>query len=364
MTSKERVAITLEHREPDRVPMHMNATSWVVEKLKQALNIQTDKELLDRLHIDTFDTRGIDIHGGVMPRYIGPEHGSLNSEWKGNILAIWGVEEKVIETKSGKMHSQVHFPLREASTIEELETYLWPDPDWFCYADLKERLEPWKDRSIIATGCSVWQHPSFVRGLDSLLIDLVMNQQFANFFFDKFTDFYREFYRRIFQHAADYVDTMALADDFGMQTGLMISPQLFEQYMVPRLLTFVELAHSYGIKMVLHSDGNIRSIIPKLIEIGVDVLDPLQPEAKNMDPASIKREFGNDIVLRGGISAQNTLAYGTKQDVADEVKRTLDNLAPGGGYILSPGHPVLQDDVPVENIITMYDTGYEYGVYR
>ncbi|MFW5807322.1 MAG: uroporphyrinogen decarboxylase family protein, partial [Spirochaetota bacterium] len=160
------------------------------------------------------------------------------------------------------------------------------------------------------------------------------------------------------------VDSLAMADDFGMQSGLMISPEMFEEWVVPRIKRFADLAHSFGLKLILHSDGNISSVIPRLIEIGVDVLDPLQPEAANMDPAEIKTEFGDDIVLRGGISAQQTLSYGSTQEVIDEVKRTMDNLAPGGGYILSPGHPVLQDDIPVDNIITMYDTAYSYGVYR
>lgn len=368
MSSRDRVHAAMEHREADRVPCHMNATSWVTEKLKTNLGIETDPntdaELLDRLHIDTFDTRGLDLHAGIMPTYIGKDHPSLSADWGGNILALWGVEQKVMETESGKMFSQFDFPLKSANSVEELSDYPWPDPDWFDYDSLPERLAPWSDRSIILTGCSVWQHPSFVRSLDQLLMDLVLNPELAGYIFDKFAEFYHEFYRRILDRVSDLVDSFAMADDFGMQNALMISPEMFEEWMVPRIRKFADLAHSYGLKLILHSDGNIRSVIPRLIEIGVDVLDPLQPEAANMDPAEIKAEFGEDIVLRGGISAQQTLAHGSAEEVVDEVKRTIDTLAPGGGYILSPGHPVLQDDIPAENIIAMYHTAYTYGVYR
>jgi uroporphyrinogen decarboxylase len=342
----------------------MNATTWVVEKLKAHLGLSTDRELLDRLHIDTFDTRGLDLHDGVMPAFVGPEHPSLCAEWSGNILALWGVEEKVIETESGKMFSQFVFPLKDAESLEELADYPWPDPDWFDYEHLRERLLPWSDRSVIVTGVSVWQHPSFVRGLDTLLMDLVLNPGLATYVFDRFTEFYHEFYSRILSRVADLVDSLAMADDFGMQSGLMVSPEMFEEWILPRIRMFAELAHSHGLKLILHSDGNIRSVIPRLIDAGVDVLDPLQPEAENMNPAEIKAEFGDRLVLRGGISAQNTLSRGSKHDVEDEVKRTIDALAPGGGYILSPGHPVLQDDIPAENIIAMYDTAYAYGAYR
>jgi uroporphyrinogen decarboxylase len=119
-----------------------------------------------------------------------------------------------------------------------------------------------------------------------------------------------------------------------------------------------ELAHKYDLKLLLHTCGNVLQLIPRFIDLGVDILDPIQPEATGMDPVYLKREFGSSLCFRGGISAQQILAKSSRQEVVDETRRVLDILAPGGGYILSPGHPVLQDDIPVENIITMYDTAY------
>ncbi len=363
MTSRERVKLTLDHKIPDRIPCHMNATSWVVEKMLKHFGLKEQHELLDALHIDTLDTRGLDLRNGIMPRFKGPKHPLLNENWGGNILELWGVEEQVMETPEGRMFGQTEYPLQSAESVEDLQKLQWPDPAWFDYSTMRSRLLMHKDRSIILTGSSVWQHPSYIRGLDTLMMDMLSEPETAHYLFDVFTEFYLAFFTRILDEAGDLIDSIALADDLGMQTTLMISPALFEEFVAPNMKKFADLAHAYDCSLILHSDGNIRSIIPNLIALGVDVLDPLQPEAEGMDMIELKREFGKDLIFRGGISTQQTLAFGSKKDVEDEVKRVIDILGKDGGYICSPGHPVLQDDVPMENIITMYETAYEYGKY-
>ncbi len=197
MTSRERMRMTLDHRVPDRVPCHMNATTWIKNELTTACGVSNDRELLDCLHVDTWDMRGIDIRNGTMPRYAGPEHPVLDANWRGNILHVWGLKEKVVETPFGNLYEQEDYPLRGASSLEELKSYPWPDPDWFDYSDLKNRLTPWADRSIIASGGSVWQHPSYVRGLDVLMIDMAVDPELAVYVFDRFTEFYLAFFDRI-----------------------------------------------------------------------------------------------------------------------------------------------------------------------
>lgn len=341
----------------------MNATTWIKNELKTACRVSDDGKLLDCLHVDTWDMRGIDIRNGTMPRYAGPDHPVLDADWRGNILHVWALKEKVVETPFGNLYEQEDYPLRGASSVEELKSYPWPDPDWFDCSDLKNRLTPWADRSIIASGGSVWQHPSYVRGLDVLMIDMAVDPELAVYVFDRFTEFYLAFFERILQAAGELIDCCALADDLGTQTGLMISPDMFDEFVSPRIRRFADLVHSHGSKLIFHSDGNIRSIIPRLIDAGVDVLDPLQPEAEGMDLAGIKKEFGSDVVLRGGISTQQTLTQGSEKDVAEEVKRVIEVLGKDGGYICSPGHPVLQADIPVRNILAMYRAIQEYGAY-
>ena len=362
LTSKERVRKAMNHVEPDRVPTHLNATRWVIDALKDTLQVTTDRELLNALHIDIFDMRGIDIHGGVMPKYIGPDSIGIPKDWSGNIVQLWGIEEILMETAAGRTFVQAEYPLRKATAKAELEQYPWPDPDWFDYSELRSELEAWSDFTILCSGCSVFQHPTYLRSMDIFMMDMVENQELAVYILDKFTNFYAEFFRRIFEQAADLIDIFALADDLGMQNTLLISPRMFDRFVAPRLKLMADLAHEYGVKLLLHSDGNIKKILPRLIELGVDILDPIQPEA--MNPIEVKQNFGDRLCLRGGISAQHVLPHGTKNEVVAETRRILQHLSPGGGYILSPGHPVLQEDIPAENIITMYETAFKYGRYE
>ncbi|MDX9934538.1 MAG: uroporphyrinogen decarboxylase family protein [Sphaerochaetaceae bacterium] len=363
MTSRERMKITLSHKEADRVPCHMNATLQVVVKLKQALGVTTDRQLLDALHIDTFDMRGITIRDGIMPEYVGENHPTMDASWKGNIIPLWGIAEEESITEFTTIMNQASYPLKDAKTLKELKAYRWPDPDWFDYHNVRERIAPWADRSIILTGASVFQHPSYVRSMEILMMDLILEPAMADYIFDRFTEFYLEFFTRILKAAGDLIDCIALADDLGTQNSLMISPDLFKTFVKPRIKRFANLAHSSGCALILHTDGNIRSIIPDIIDAGVDVLDPLQPEAEQMCPYSIKKEFGKELVLRGGISTQQTLSKGSVEEVRDEVRRTISQMAYDGGYILAPGHPVLQNDIPTDNIIAMYDAAIEFGSY-
>lgn len=361
MDSKERVIKALSHLEPDKVPMHLNATKWVVEKLKKALKVSSDRELLKALYIDFYDLRGIDLHTGIAPGYIGPLNELFPSNWKGAINSFWGIKEFENKTISGWTIDMEPSPLANATDIREIMNYSWPENDWFDYSDMRKQLDEWKEFSLIATGASVFQHVTFIRGTDKLMMDMMIEPEIANYLFDKVCDFYYEYFRRMFELNGNLIDIFALADDFGMQNTLLISPEMFDEYIAPRLKKMVDLAHSYKMKFLLHSCGNVETLIPRLIDLGVDILDPVQPEC--MDPLEVKSKFGKDINLRGGISVQNIVSKGSKEEVRVESKRIVEALKKGGGYIFAPGHPVLQDDVPVENIIAMYQAGNEYGFY-
>lgn len=355
--SRARVKQSLSFKEPDRVPMHMNATKWVVNELKQALAVKTDLELLDALHIDLYDMRGITQKAGTMPIYTGSEKGHIDKNWNGDILRIWGIIENEYETEKCHYYAMDAPPLTDAIAPDAFD---WPRPDDFDYSSMNQRLSDWDTKAIQCSGGSVFQHATYLRGMDVLMMDMLLDSKKAQYILDQFTEFYLYFFENIFKGAGHLIDIFALADDLATQNSMMISPEMFEQFVAHRIEKMSDLAHRYDIKLLLHTDGNVKALIPRFIELGVDILDPIQPEADEMDPVAIKQEFGREICLRGGISAQKTLAYGSRLDVIDETRRILDELASGGGYILSPGHPVLQDDIPVENIISMYKTGLEY----
>ena len=352
MNHKERVWQAINHQPTDRVPMHINATKWVVSKLKNTLGVVSDRELLEKLGIDIYDMRGIDLHSGIAPGYTGPKSRFFPDDWGGNIMSFWGIDEIEIATAAGWYCETAAPPLANVASLDEIAQYNWPDVNWFDFSSLKSKLSYWNDYSIMASVCSVFQHATYLRGMDTLLMDMCIQPEIAHFFINKISDFYYSYFERMFKAAGDMIDIFAIADDFGMQNSLLISPEMFEEYVAPQLKIMVDLAHSYGKKLLLHSCGNVELLVPRLIELGVDILDPIQPEC--MNPLTIKEKYGCQICLRGGISVQNTLSRGTVDDVQKETKRIVEVLKTGGGYILSPGHPVLQDDVPIENIIALY----------
>jgi len=361
MDSRTRVKKTMEFENPDRVPLHLNATKWVVEKLKNTLGVKTDKELLTALNIDFYDTRGIDLHSGTVPKYTGPESDFFNADWKGSIASFWGMKEIENKTDGGWTLEMDSPPLAGELSIKKLEQYLWPDNNWFDYSNLREEFKEWDGFSILVTGGSVFQHATQLRGMDHLMIDMLADKEIANFILDRITDFYYEYYRRMFEEAGNMIDVFALADDLGIQNSLLISIEMMDEFVFPRIRKMADLAHSYNIKLLFHSCGYVEPIIPKLIELGIDILDPIQPEC--MDPVEIKHKYGKKICLRGGLSVQNVISRGNREEVKQETIRIINELKAGGGYIFAPGHPVLQDDIPVENIITMYETAYKYGTY-
>ncbi len=363
MNAKERVQTTLDHKEPDRVPMMMSASTFVVDRLKRHFAVESDRALLDALHIDVYDMRGIDYKSGIGARYIGPPELHIPPDWQGDFFRLFGYREKVIETPYGKSHAMGDPPLADYSSIAELERCPWPQPDWFDYSMLRSQLEPWSDFAIAATGCSVFQHPSLLRGVEQFTLELAMAPELVEFIMDKMTDFYCGYFEQLFEEVGDLIDIFRLADDIGAQQSLLISPQMLKRFVAPRVTKCAALAHAYDIKVLFHTDGNVRSAIPQLIDWGVDVLDPVQPEVPDMNAFELKQEFGDRLSFSGGVSSQEVLPFGSVDDVCAEVRRVIDALAPGGGYLFSPGHPSLQVDVPTENIVAMYDAGYEYGHY-
>ena len=343
--------------------MMMSASQFVVERLKAHLGVASDRALLEALHIDVYDLRGIDYKSGIGARYIGPDNLGIPADWQGDFFRLFHYHEEVIENSFGLSHAMGAPCLAPYETIADLERFPWPDPDWFDYTTLRPQLEPWSDFAIAATGCSVFQHPTLFRGIERLLLEMATEPDVAETIMDRVTDFYYGYFERAFAEVGDLIDIFRFADDIGAQNNLFISPKMLDRFLAPRVRKCADLAHRHDIKVLFHTDGNIKPAIPRLIDWGVDVLDPVQPEVPNMDAIELKREYGDRLAFSGGVSAQEVLPFGTVAEVETEVKRVIDALGPGGGYILSPGHPCFQVDVPVENIVAMYETGYAYGRY-
>ncbi len=359
-TSKERLKTALEHREPDHPPMMMSGSEWVITRLKKHLGVETDRDLHRALHLDLFDMRGFDYKGAIGPRFKGPQRLNIPPDWKGDLFQVFGYHEELTENEYGPAYAMGKpcFGVNDYPTLEDLERYPWPRIDWFDFSNIRSQVEPWADEfAIMASGASVFQHPTLYRGIEQLLYEMAAEPELTEFILGNVTTFYCEYFESIFREAGDLIDIFRLADDIGAQAGLLISPGMLETFLGERVRKCAELAHRHDIKLMFHSDGHVIDAIPRLIEWGVDIIDPVQPEISAMNQTELKRTFGEGVCFCGGIGAQEILPHGSVADVERETRRAIQQLGTGGGYILSPGHPSLQLDVPTENIIAMYATG-------
>ncbi len=356
MDSRERVMTAVQRSQPDRVPLDFSANPPTLERLLHDLHAASHADLLDRLHVDIVDLRGV-----VDPVYRGPV--PFQRELAGGVREnFWGWRTRVMTTAMGIEECFCEFVLRDCRTHEQLAAHPWPQPDWFDFRGFADRLRPWRGRALMATGASVWQHATFLRGIEQLLMDMLDAAELADFLMDRFTDFYVGYFDRMFAAAPGQIDLLRIADDLAMQHGLLISPALFDRFFAPRLRRLVDMAHSHGVKVMFHSCGSVVPFVERIIALGVDVLDPIQVAADGMDPAVIKQRFGSRICLHGAIDTQHLLPHGSPADVARAAQEMIGILGAGGAYILAPSH-VLQTDVPSENVVALYDTAYERGEY-
>ena len=353
MGSKERVLAAVELQIPDRIPLDFSANPATLQRLMTDLGAKSYADLLTRLNVDIVDLRGV-----VDPEYCGPVP-KMTSRPGGVVENYWGMRTRTMETATGPEECYCDFVLAECTSVDELAEHQWPQADWFDFTDFSARLETWADRAIMASGASLWQHATFLRGIDNMLMDLIGDPDMAAFLMDRFTDFYVEYFDRMLNCADGKIDILRIADDLAMQDRLMISPEQFDEFFAPRLKKLIDMAHSYGAKVMFHSCGAVVPLIEKLIDLGIDILDPIQITAKGMKPSYLKRTFGDRLCLHGAIDTQHLLPTGSPEDVKDAVRQMIDEIGPAG-FILSPSH-VLQTDVPTANVQALYEEAHARG---
>lgn len=338
------------HEVPDRIPVDFSANPGTVARLHRDLGTSTLRELLDQFHVDMIDLRGV-----VEPEYRGPVPYETVHE-DGTTENFWGMRTRVMEAATGPETCYCQFPLAEATSLEALEAHCWPEASWFDFSHFAERLEPWTDLAVMAASSSVFQHVTFLRGIDNLLADLVGAPDMAEFLMDRFTDFYCDFFDQMLTAAAGRIDILRIADDLAMQDRLLISPAMFDRFIGPRIARLTDVARRHHAKVLFHSCGAVVPLIDRLIDVGVDILDPVQVSAKDMDPVELKCRFGKRLAFHGGIDTQYLLPQGTPAEVAESVRQTAQSLGPDG-YILCASH-ILQTDVPTANIKALYDSAH------
>jgi len=363
MDARQRVALALDHREPDRVPIDYWATSTVNARLRDHFGLSTQEELLEHLDVDF---RYIDG-----PRYVGPEP---DVHEDGSIEDHWGVPRVRVEVGSGAEESVyrevLDFPLRDARSIDEVRDYpKWPSLDWFDYDCVAGQVAEARrtGKVVVFMGdrmnrCAQLKPAMYLRGIDQILLDVALSPDIAEYIFRRIAAFYLEYARRTLEAAGGGIDVLMMGDDFGTQKGLFMSPQMWRRFLRPGFKAFIDLGREYGSKVAHHSCGSIKPIIPDLIECGLDVLNPVQPDVGDMDRAELKRRFGDRLSFLGSISIQRTLPFGTPDDVRSEVRERMETLAPGGGFIFCTAHNI-QADTPTENILALFEAYRTFGRY-
>jgi uroporphyrinogen decarboxylase len=275
---------------------------------------------------------------------------------------MYGRRFKNVSYGSGRYLECIYSPLAQYSSIAEIEAeYRWPTAEWFDFSQIPRQIRGRKKAYPIRGGGS---EPFLIyadlRGREQAYIDLVQKPELVHYCLGKMYDLYYEITRRIYEQIPGMVTLSYVAEDLGGQENLLFSPQVIREFFLPNMKRMVDLAHEAGVYAFFHSDGAIRRIIPDLLSIGIDVLNPIQWRSPGMERAALKRDFGDQVTLHGGVDNQHTLAFGSVEDVRTEVEENIRILGAGGGYILAPCHNI-QAVSPPENIVAMYEAGYEYG---
>jgi uroporphyrinogen decarboxylase len=382
MTPRERVMLALNHKEPDRIPIDLGATivSSIVKSsyipLKQHLGLPLEEiKMLDYVqqlpYVDEalMQRFGVDLRMVQLPAATAP---GLNIFEDGDYYAFidrWG--SKLHMPKQGGLYFDwVEFPVKEA-TMEALDNYQWPRPDPPEYNDkLAEQaryLYENTDYALVGSaviGGGIFEQPARTMGLENFLMALVAEPAFADRLMGEITDIYIESCNNYLDKLGKYLHVFTFWDDVAGQNGWLIKPDTFRKMIKPKQRRLVEaIKKKTDAKLFYHSCGATRDLIPDLIDLGFDILNPVQVSAKGMDTKRLKQDFGRDITFwGGGVDTQRVLPFGTPQEVADEVKRRIDDLAPGGGFVFAAVHNV-QAFVPPENVVAVFDTALEYGRY-
>jgi uroporphyrinogen decarboxylase len=357
MDHKERVLLAIHHHPPDRVPMDYRARSEVSQTLTHRLGVVGYDGLLERLDIDFRYIQPIEVIY-ERQRYKGP---TLRTFQDGSWADIWGVRRKQVQISTGFYDEVCYSPLAAATTVEEVAAHSWPDPDWFDYSDIAEQCQRYKDYALVGGSWgAIFGDAYRLQGMETFLMNLALRPEVPRAIIERVEHFYYAVNKRIFDAANGQLDIYFFGNDFGTQQGLLISPKMFREFFAPGLARLAKQAKERGMVVMFHSCGAVRALVPDFIAAGIDILDPVQAQAANMDPTSLKAEFGQDICFHGGIDTQRLLPFSTAEQVRQRVQEVTEAVGKGGGYILAPDQ-ALQGDVPLENVLAMYSTRLSIG---
>ncbi len=386
MNSRDRILTTLDHREPDLVPFDLAGSTWtgIANKAYQNLLghlhlppenpawadviqqiVIPSNHLLDQLHVDTRGLLPLTSHNWDVYEKLK----EAGPDWE--YFDEWNFTHHFPKI-NGNWFSLVKHPMEHLTEpdLEDVVQFNWPAAgDKRRIAGLREKALHYREmgKIVLLKGlcAGVFEMQQRVRGMSNAMMDPFLYPEFSDKLIGKIADLKIEFWEMALDELADVVDIVAEGDDYGTQESQLIDPDHFRMYYKPHIARVIEAMKrkAPAAKVMFHSCGNVRPLIPDFVEMGIDILNPVHITATGMEPIQLKKDFGRDIVFwGGGIDTQKILPSGTKEEVSDNVKRNLEALAPGGGYVFATVHNI-QGEVPPQNIITMWETLRNYGKY-
>ncbi len=345
MTPRERWLAVLRRDNADRFPMDYWATPEFDRKLRTFFKVKTTRQALELLNVDYVCTVG--------PQYVGPR---LKRG-----VDVFGCRHQSIDYGSGTYSEVVDHPLAGYRSIKEIEShYTWPKPDWWDYSAIARQAQQFTRYPIRGGGSEPFLTYKDLRGHEQALLDLVENPEMVHYCLDKLFELAYQNTLRIFEAIPGQVHLTYVAEDMGGQTNLLFSPASIRTFLLPQMKRIIDLSHQAGAFVFHHNDGNILRILPDMVGLGIDILNPIQWRADGMDRQFLKQTYGDRVVFHGAMDNQYTLPFGTIDEVRQEVVDNLHILGKGGGYILAPCHNI-QSITPVENVVAMYETAYRLG---
>lgn len=347
MNSRQRVLSAAARRGYDRIPIKHEGTPEVNQMLMDHFGLKNMEQLL-RVVGDDFRY--------VEPVYCGPE---LRTFPDGSVEGYFGERYKYAQFESGKYLEACYLPFAGVNAVEDLDRSHFPTADWFDYSTIAPQAERLRQQGF-AVCCGTAGDMDFInsialaRGMEQVLMDLIDDDPVYLEIMQARFEFYYEMHRRMLEAAGGLIDFTHVGDDLGNQRGPMIGMAVFERHFAPKYGAYFQMVHQHGARAMMHMCGCVEKFLPRLIELGLDVYDVVQPTTPQMDIAALQQRFGDRLTFCGSMCVQTTLARGTPDDVAQQVRRRLELFA-RGGLFLGPTHAI-QVGSPLENILALYRT--------
>ena len=355
LTSKDRVLTAIARQEPDRVPIDYAANPGIDRRLKGHYGLREDdgEGLLQAL--------GVDFRGARAPFTGVNRHEQLRDRQ----VDAFGIHRRWVEHQTGGYWDLCDFPLRDADEEAVAE---WPMPtaDDYDYSGIAESCRGHAAHAVVGGGsglCCIINTAGFLRGMEQVLLDLATDDSAGLLLIDRRLEHDLEVAARTLDAAKGGIDVLKMGEDLGSQFCPLISLELFRKHIRPRHQRLLDLAKAYDVPVMIHTCGYSSWAYQDYSELGVTIVDTLQPEATNMSPEHLKATYGDRLAFHGCISTAGPVATGTVEGVTADVRRTLEIMMPGGGYCLAPTHQ-LQDNSPTENVVALYEAATKYGQYR